>query len=115
SGRLTLDKLVNDYILYTTRRCFPVVENEQVKGIITLHNVKDVPRYLWPNKTVEDAMMPFDRMKKVKSTDGLYDVLEMMASEDINQLPVVEDSRLLGIVARDNILAFIHNRAELGV
>ena len=115
SGSLTIDKLVNDYILYTTRRCFPIVDNEQVKGIITLHNVKDIPRHLWTVKTVEEAMTPFDRMKKVSPKDGLYDVLEMMASEDINQLPVVEDSKLLGIVGRDNILAFIHTRAELGV
>src|SRR4030067_208214 len=114
SGRFTLEKLVNDYIIYTTRRCFPVIENEKVKGIITLHNVKDIPRHLWTIKTVEEAMTPFDRMKKVSPKDGLYDVLEMMASEDINQLPVVEDSRLLGIVGRDSILAFIHNRAELG-
>ena len=114
-GNLTLDKLVNDYILYTTRRCFPVVENEKVKGIVTLHHVKDIPREEWHGTKVEDVMTPFDQMKKVGPKDGLYDILEMMTSEDINQLPVVEDSRLIGIVARDNILAFIHTKAELGV
>ena len=86
-GNLTLDKLVNDYILYTTRRCFPVVENEKVKGIVTLHHVKDIPREEWHGTKVEDVMTPFDQMKKVGPKDGLYDILEMMTSEDINQLP----------------------------
>ena len=36
-----------------------------------------------------------------------------MASEDINQFPVVEDGRLMGMVARDALVKFIALRSEL--
>jgi predicted transcriptional regulator len=40
-----------------------------------------------------------------------------MTTEDINQFPVMdaERRRLLGMVARDNVLAFLRTRAELGL
>jgi CBS domain-containing protein len=38
-----------------------------------------------------------------------------MTQEDINQLPVVTDESLVGMLARDKILAFIQTRAELGI
>lgn len=38
-------------------------------------------------------------------------VFERMMADDINQFPVVDnDGRLLGVIARDNVLAFLNNR-----
>jgi CBS domain-containing protein len=38
-----------------------------------------------------------------------------MARDDLNQLPVVSDGRLEGIVSRGNILQLLQSRAELKV
>jgi hypothetical protein len=38
-----------------------------------------------------------------------------MAREDVNQLVVVEGDELLGLIARDRLLNYIHLRGELGV
>jgi Zn-dependent protease len=113
---ITLEQLVHDYILSTHRRCFPVTDgNNRVDGIVTLHNVKGVPREDWGITTVEQIMIPFDKMKTVRPDAGLFQVLEQMASEDINQLPVVDSGVLVGMVGRDSVLSFIHARTELGV
>ena len=42
-------------------------------------------------------------------------VFERMAVEDVNPFPVMADGRLLGMVARDNVLGFLRRRAELGL
>jgi len=112
---LTIDQLVNDYLLHTTRRCFPVVDHERVWGLVTLHHVKEVAKEDWTTTTVGEAMTPFEQLKKVSPDDELFDVFQRMNSEDVNQLPVVEDGKFLGMVARDNVMAFIHTRAELRV
>jgi CBS domain-containing protein len=41
--------------------------------------------------------------------------LDRMDSQDINQMPVVDGGRLMGIVARDNILRFIRIHSELRI
>jgi predicted transcriptional regulator len=60
-------------------------------------------------------MTPFDKVKWVRPSEDLSNVLQQMTVEDVNQLPVVEDGAIVGIVARDSLLSFIHTRAELGM
>lgn len=112
---LTLHTLVYDYILKGTRRCFPVVEDGRVFGIITLHHVKTVPQEQWATTTVGQAMTPFEQTKKVRPDQDLFEILEFMTAEDINQVPVVEDGKLVGMISRDRVLAFLTTRAELGI
>ena len=47
--------------------------------------------------------------------EDLSSVLELMTTEDVNQLPVIDEANIVGMVARENLLAFIHTRAELGM
>jgi CBS domain-containing protein len=115
SRSLTLQELVNDYILKTARRCFPVTEDGQVSGIIILQDVAALPQEQWPTTAVERAMTPFEKTRKVRPDQDLWSVMELMAAEDINQVLVVEDGRLLGMVSRDRILAYLTMRAELGL
>jgi CBS domain-containing protein len=86
-----------------------------VRGIVTLHNVKGVPKENWKSTTVEQVMIPFEKMKTVRPDVGLFEVLEQMASEDVNQLPVVDSGVLVGMVGRDSVLSFLHARTELGI
>jgi predicted transcriptional regulator len=37
----------------------------------------------------------------------------MMAQDDINQIPVIYQGKIVGVVGRDNIINFINTRAEL--
>jgi len=39
--------------------------------------------------------------------------LEMMGRENVNQLPVIVDGRMEGIVTRAHLLQLIHSRAEV--
>ncbi len=112
---LTLEALVNDHILATGRRCFPVVEGDALQGLLTIHNVKEVPREQWATTTVRAAMIPADKLKTVPPDQGLWPALQEMTAEGVNQLPVMENRRLVGVLARDNVLSFIRTRAELGV
>ena len=59
-------------------------------------------------------MIGRDDLKTVRQTDPLAEVLDRMAGEDINQFPVMEDGRFVGMVARDSLLKFIALRSELG-
>ncbi len=110
-----VEQLVHDYILNTGRRCFSVVENGRALGLITLHDVKKVPPELRSSKTVGDAMTPFNRLRWVRPGDDLSSVLQLLAGDDVNQVPVVENNAIVGMVARDNLLAFIRVRGDLGM
>jgi Zn-dependent protease len=111
---LTIQQLVNEQMLASGRRCFPVVQHNQVLGLITIHDIKRVPREQWPNKTLREAMTPFANLKSVGPDEDLATVLHILTEQNINQLPVVKDGNIIGMIARDNLLAFISVHSELG-
>lgn len=115
SPDLSIERLVNENILASGRRCFPVVDANRVVGLITLHNLKTVPRDKWNIATVRDIMTPFDSLKWVRPDTDLSNVLRILTEDDINQIPVVEDHSVVGMVSRDNILSFIDVRSSLGM
>lgn len=111
----TLKDLVYQQILPSSKRCFLVQEDGQLDGIVTLHNVRDIPQTRWDTTDVKDAMTPFDKMKTVPPDEEAMAVLERMDAEDINQMPVVQDGRVVGMIARDSLIRFLRTRADLGV
>ena len=113
SPETTVETLVNENILTSGKRCFPVISNGQAEGLMTLHNVKAVPRDAWRTTQVRTAMTPLDKVKSVAPEEDLSKVLQLMTENDINQVPVVVKGSVVGIVARDNIIRFINTRTEL--
>ena len=51
----------------------------------------------------------------ISPEDDLASALKLLTEQNINQLPVIEDGKLKGIIARDNLLSFISVRSELRV
>jgi Zn-dependent protease/predicted transcriptional regulator len=110
-----LQTFADDYLLRTGRRCFFVVENGHIAGLVTPHEVKEVPRNRWPYTTVGDIMRPLDKLHAVDPDTPVADALESMGRDDINQLPVVSDHRLEGIISRSHVLRLLQARAELNM
>jgi Zn-dependent protease/predicted transcriptional regulator len=114
-GRTSLHSFVEEFLLRTGRRCFIVVENGSIAGIITAHEIKEIEPSLRPYKTVSDAMRPIHQLRTVTIDTPVREVLETMGSEDLNQLPVVTDGRLEGVISRGQVLRYLQTRMELRV
>ena len=112
-GRLNLQTLADEYLLRTGRRCFLVVENGEVVGLITPHEIKQVERARWPYTTVDGAMRPLEQLHTVTPDTSVTEALDVMGRDDVNQLPVVSNGRLEGIISRGHILQLLQTRAEL--
>ena len=113
SPQAPLESFVNEILLSSGRRCYPVVANGHTEGLITLSDVKAIPRDDWSTTPVRQAMTPFDKVISVSPKEELSKVLQIMAEKDINQVPVVEDQNIIGMIARDSIINFIQVRTQL--
>src|SRR3990172_4205589 len=110
---ISLQTFVDDYLLRSGRRFFIVEEDGRLLGLITPHELKDVDRQRWSQITVRDVMIPLTKLYAVKPSTSLTEVLEIMGREDINQLPVMSNDHLDGIVSRWHILRLLQTRIEL--
>ena len=113
AGHLSLQDFVHEYLLRSGRRCYAVMQNSHLAGLITPHEVKLVDRELWPQTSVQGAMRPLAKLRTVAPETPAVQALEVMSREDINQLPVLSDGKLQGMFSRSHVLGFLRNRAEM--
>jgi len=114
SPDVSIERLVNENILSSGRRCFPVGSDGNIQGLMTLDNVRAVPRNRWATTMVKESMTIIDHLKSVGPDEDLNTVLQILVENNINQVPVIWQKKVVGMVARDNILNFINTRSELG-
>jgi Zn-dependent protease/predicted transcriptional regulator len=112
-GNLKLQHFVEEQLLPTGRRCFVVLENGTVAGLVTPHEVKQVDRSRWPFTTLHDIMLPLGQIRTVAPETPLISALEIMSRHDLNQLPVVSNGRPAGVLSRAHLLSFLRTRTEL--
>lgn len=112
---LTVETLVQEYILKKRERVFLVVSGEKLLGIICLEDIKKFPREKWPELKAQDIMTPADRIISVDPESTGAQVLQHLAEAEINQVPVLENGRVVGIICRNDLLKIMQLRAELGI
>ena len=106
-------ELVDEHMLVGHGRCYPVMAGEELLGLVTLTDVRRLERDLWATTSVYRLMTPFERLHTVTASEDARGLLQIMGEKDLNQLPVIEMRRLLGIVSRADIVRLIQVRREM--
>ncbi len=107
-AELTLQELVNQYFLDKGERCVIVIQASQPAGFLTLNNVRQTPRERWGTTTLAQVMIPMDKVKVTTPNTGLVQVLEQMGSDGVNQMPVMADGQIEGMLRREDIVNYLH-------
>lgn len=114
--QLTLDVLVNQYLVGGARRCYVVGRPEEAQGLLTVHNVQRVPESAWRTTRVGEVATPLQQVISVREDTPLWEVLQRMTTEGVNQLPVRDEAgNVLGMISRDHLITFLRNRPEIDV
>lgn len=112
-ANISLQKLVYEYFLPQGLRSALVMQADQLAGLITLSDIRHVPQEQWSQVPVGHVMIPLEKLHVVSPEQNLNDVLPLMTNRDVNQLPVVQNGRLVGILSRDAIMRYLEVRRSL--
>jgi len=111
---LMLQQLVDEHILGGGQRCFLVNRGADTIGLMTLHRIKEVPRGEWATTSAGQAMLPLDRLMRISPDRELWAALQQMDRDGVNQLPVMTDSQVVGMLTREDVITFLRTLQELG-
>ena len=93
-----------------------IVVADDLLGLITMTDLRKVPMDEWPTTSAFRAMTPRERLQVVDPDDELLHALQIMAANEVNQVPVIDRQRtFLGLVTREDVLRLIHMRTELNM
>jgi Zn-dependent protease/CBS domain-containing protein len=112
---LTVQSLVDDYLIGRDQRSYPVVDDGRLVGLVCLHDVRRVPRASWDTSRVADIMTPAGDIAVVAPDDPGGEALNTLVQRQLNQLPVVEDGKVLGMIRREEILRWLSLYGEPGL
>ena len=107
SPELPVTTLVHDWIEGTDELTFPVIDNGQMVGLVTLEDVHKVKRDSWETAVVGEIMTPTRELAVVAPREPLGQAMDKLSRGDLRQLPVVERGRLIGILRRVDIVKWM--------
>lgn len=113
SLHLPVDQFVDEHIFRRGGKCFFVTDDEGLRGLVTLDDVRRIDRDQWPTTVVGDIMVPLPDVKSVRPSDALLVAFERMNEHSLNQLPVVDEGRVVGIITRNDIFRLVARFLEL--
>lgn len=104
---LTIDEAVNQYFLRLGFGGFPVVENGRLVGMLSLKELRAIPREQWGRMTVGQVMVPHDVHAEAYPDEPITAAMERMFHESRSRLVVMDGDKVAGLVTRSGIARFL--------
>ncbi len=111
-ANLTLQDLVAEHILGSGQHCFLVNRGDDTVGLITLQRIKEVPRPEWETTRAGEIMLPLEQSMSIDPDTGLWTALEKLDRDGVNQLPVIRDRHVIGMLGREDVISFLRSLQE---
>lgn len=113
SPDLTLDQLA-EHFLQHKYGAFPVVYGSTTHGIVSLQDLKTVPREQWPETRVSRVMTPLREALIIKPESDAAGVMLKMATQNLGRALVMAEGNLVGLLSRTDMMRFIQMHMVLG-
>jgi len=89
----------------TKHNGYPVMEDERLLGLMTLKDLRKVPKKEWGSRRVEEAMTR--QFPATSRREEAMEVLLRMYSTHSEVMPVMEEGSLVGVLSQVDIYRMI--------
>jgi Zn-dependent protease len=116
----TVTDLVGMQGLDSENEAFPVLDEENLVGLVTMEDAQRIPRSEWDSHLIREIMTPETRLVTTSPTEAATDALEKLLEGNVHQLPVVNRGpgmngiKLLGVLRRADILRWLQLQLDHG-
>lgn len=99
--------LVHERLLAGDDRTLPVVREGEVLGVVSVADVRAVPADSWWITPVASIMRNLDAPRVTAPDRPVEEAFEQLARQDIEQMPVVVDGHLVGMLRRRDVARWL--------
>jgi Zn-dependent protease/predicted transcriptional regulator len=110
----SVQHVVDEQMIGRGEHAVMVSNDDAVLGMVTVHDVHKVPRDHWLQTPVQSVMTPRQGLITVSAERKALDVMMLLAEKRLDQVAVLEDGRMVGLITRRELLDQIHLAEELG-
>lgn len=95
-------------------RAAPICQGDKIDGIVTITDVKKIPQEKWTATPVSEIMTRAP-LYTVSEDDDLGAAIRLLSAHDLNQLIVLKEGRLAGLLNRSHVIRYLQLRQELNI
>src|SRR5262245_33796517 len=111
SPDIPVSTFVYQYLIATGESAFPLVIGDQIVGLVSLEDVRKIPRDEWNNITVSNIMTKAEELAVVSPHEKVSEALNQLENRDVRQVPVVENGHLIGLLRRRDIMRWLQTQS----
>jgi len=109
-----IDYLVQTIFIQKRKRAVPVVDGDNLVGVVTISDIKGLPQEKWPITPVLQVMHRAP-IHALKPEDDLNTAMKLIAQYDLNQVPVLNQGKLVGMLTRADVINYLQLSQELNI
>jgi len=109
----TVKDIIDDYLYKYPYQLYPVVQDGQLVGCLTIDQIKLVPREQWESRTAGTLAAPCSPENIIEPEADAAKALSAMSRTHSSRLMVVDHGHLLGIIAFKDLALFLSRKMEL--
>lgn len=110
----SLQQLADLRVLSEAERMFLTEHDGAVSGLITISDLTKVPRERWATTRVVDSMVPSSEVHTILPDTSVLEAMRLMQEYDVNQLPVLDGGRCVGLLTRGDVLKRLELKTLVG-
>ncbi len=110
---ISVDEVVNGYFLRYGFGGFPVVHEGRYLGLLTLKDIKNIPREAFVDTPISKIYSKHRREWEISPEEDALKALERMIREDTGRLVIIEGNTIKGMITRNGIARYVQIKGSL--
>ena len=104
---MSVQDAVDQYFVTQGSGGFPVCEEGQILGVVTVRDVHAIPAALWPCRRISEIMLPASPAFCIPPDWPVMQALDHMVQGGSDFLVVIENGQIVGFITRSAIAHFL--------
>jgi CBS domain-containing protein len=113
SPSLSLEDLVEDYIYKHHYKLYPVTDGNKLEGCVTIKQIKEIPKEERSQHTVGEIAQGCSDINTISPDEDTVNALAIMRKNNTSRLMVVDNGKLLGVIALKDIMEMLSMKMDL--
>jgi len=111
---VNIDQVIREQILRKGWHYVIVAEDSELKGILTMDQIKAVPGKNWNKTTIGDIMTPLDKIGTAHLQQSADMLLAEMHQKRLDYMPILDGDKIVGVVNRKELVNLARIRTGFG-
>lgn len=112
---ISIAEWIEDYVYRHHYKMFPVVDGSRLLGCVTIDRIRSIDKSQWPQTTVGEILEPVSADNAVSADEDTMTLLpQMLQRGGRSRYMVVDDGKLVGIIALKDLLELLSLKLRIG-